>query len=278
MPKLINYGLLLSYIYGGILCADEKYRENRRLSVFDSPHFLASVYTKELLIHQNLKIHRNYIKLLLQQIKAGCSEGQISGNGCCHDSSRINLMRFQTILEAVDCRLLRIANFINSWTKYTAFHTLRELVDTINFFELDSPENAFRGCLLGLLVIQDTYDVNIEPFSKGGVPLNYIAVKDDNCQIDEVCMLDASDLLALASHALKINWYESAIRFANYSEHHAALQENRRQYTPDIQELIYYVKTKSYQKLSYFGTSKLSIKDMEYLPFSSKHVFYQNVR
>ena len=280
MSRLVEYGILLSYLYSGILCSDANYRENRRLSVFDSPHFLATAFTKELLIHQNLEIYRNYINSLLQQIKAGIAKVQILGNGHRHHPDQIIPLHFRDILESVDYKWLRMENIIGSWINNTSFNTVRKVTGTITFYELDSPESAIRGCLLGLLMIEDTYDVNTEHFAKGFVPLHGIANRDDDFPVDAVCKLNAADLLALASHALKINWYESAVRFANYSEHiyQTALQQNIRQYPLDIQQLISNVKVKSNLKLSHLGTSKLSTKDMKFLPFSSKHVFYRNVR
>ena len=218
MKKILILGVfaILSFNnnYG---CGGESYGTYTQLSIFDSPHFLKKTHIKSISLYRELKQHRRSFGKAFSQIKKGYDSFSFSyikplvhlgnnGSPCAGDvfkfTSNTRYLQFKV--------LLLMFQYLKSMWKNGAMKKL-------NFSSGDDSKQEFIGGLLGLLIIQDTYNVDIELWARGHNSAKYFSNTHERNPRSSLTTIDAIDLLVLAAHAKNLQWYETSALFANHS-------------------------------------------------------------
>ena len=253
--------------------------QNRRLSVFDSPKLLEFNYVQEILLYERLRECRSTFKMNLQAIKSRINMvyDAKNGNGSYFEyNQRPDAKKFPNSLFFYSVRAKVKRLFLDELSSAN-LQQKRIMVENISFYVPDSPKNVIRGSLLGLLVIQNTYNISIKFFSEGCITAHDIFQRKKSGQYKKSCALDAIDVLALASHSLKLKWYTSAVLFVNHSEHMYRMypSEHAYAYPSSFQEVITIVRTHAHQRLS--KDVKSHKNNMKFLPFSSELAIFREL-
>ena len=279
MAPTTIYSALLIYFSGNILCNDDSYIQNRRLSVFDSPMLLGYNYVQEILLYERLREYRSTFKMNLQAIKSRINMVYDAkhGNGPYFEyNQRPDAEKFPKTLILYSMRA-KVKRLFLDESRYASLRRRRIMVENIAFHVPDSPENVLRGGLLGLLVIQNTYNISIKFFLEGCITAHDIFQRKKSGQCKKSCTLDAIDVLALASHSLKLKWYTSTVLFANHAEHMYRMYPSEQVYAypSSFQEVITIVRTHAHQRLS--KDVKSHKNNMKFLPFSSELAIFREL-
>ena len=268
------------YFIGDIQCYGDSYLTNRGLSVFDSPKLLEYTYLKEILLYHRLKKYQRTFRVNLQSINSLFNIlCVVRKDNFSHFeyNQHVNAKRFPGLGDShpsVSKLKIQLIDALRS----TYLRRTRIMVKNIAFHVPDSPENVIRGGLLGLLIIQVTYNISIKFFSEGFITRHDIFQRKKSLYYKNSCTIDSIDVLALASHALKLKWYGSAVLFSNHYQHMYRKYPNKRDaiYSSNVQELAANVMMLAHHKPT--KDDKFDKNNLKFLPFSSKYNYFGQIR
>ena len=219
MTRLHIFGAIAIIYYNAHLRifgeASESYA---KLSIFDSPDYLTKLHIKSLSLYRELKMYTSSIRALLDDIMSGCrllTYRYMDSHVYQNDIRSVfsNTMRkLNGFTKCVE------DNEITFWFRYVRLKLKKKLIENVSFSSSDTPKNEFLGAVLGLLIIQDTYDIDIELFSRGQITPEHIIKRREPLKNIRYRSLNAVDLLALSAHAINIQWYKTSSLFVNHSQ------------------------------------------------------------
>ena len=196
---------------------DESDETSGKLSIFDSPNFLTKTHINSIILYRELKRYRLSFGNIIGSIATGYGYTPFS----CVD--------YRAYLRNIKSRCLGNTLQFASNTPRLSFEKLfrgfrylrskwnNKIIERFSLSSGDKPSHEFVGGLLGLLIIQDTYNLNIERFARGQISAAYLNNKNETLNRACNCNLNAIDLLALAAQAKQIHWHESSLLFADHS-------------------------------------------------------------
>ena len=155
VPNVMYILLIISFIYfnmyAHVYCFYDTDKSHVSLSVFDSPEFLSEMHQEEISLYHTLMIYSKSLLLASHALEIyHRSQNKVYTNS--YDIF-LSQMRRRFYKEMV----VRL--------KQHTSESRRQHLQNISFYSMDTPENMYYGALLGLLIIQDTYAIDINLLS-----------------------------------------------------------------------------------------------------------------
>ena len=196
----------------------EKEETYKKLYIFDSPNFLTKTQIDISLLYLETKSYTKCLGKLVNDIKITHLLFSKNDIGRMTYASPIQSHSANGVLpQSIFTQHKRLLKL--SYTcKYVRSRLRVELAVGNKLNSRDTPKNVYLGALLGLLIIQDTYNLGIEHLSNGQIRAKDSETVKNSKIENSVNLLGAIDLLALSAHAFNIQWYESSSLFAKHSQ------------------------------------------------------------
>ena len=242
------------------------------LSVFDSPEYLIHSFVVEL---KELKSFLDYRRNIKSQVlpflyylkhlytnKSSPRKYEYDVPTC---RTIFAVQRSISIFKAAEYEIALWTKSIDSLLKLQE-HRGQNGIST--FHTIDSPKSVINGAILGIVLLQNVYQLDISTFMNN---------KMDNETVENISRrrnyeFDAMDLICFATKAIELKWYISANKYLNYinfwncKKISCTLFSNQ----TEVDEWFFRIKDYTESRLLNSDEKSLDVSNLKYLPFNRK--------
>ena len=247
------------------------------LSVFDSPAALKEIFITEVSLLENLKSSYSTTNEILDVLNYCYDRISTHRNkNVFHSFTKISAHKAMNVFHHPRCMskvfLRDISLYLHKITndeKHRYFRSQYKVEDKLPL--RDSNAKVFNGAVLGILMLQDVYDLNVEHFANGSLQ----AAQEENQVIHDMDVqkpqqwLTTFDLVMLASHAIKIGWYDTAIKFLQLAILNNKKETSNHSNIFELEKLILYLHSIAKESLSVRQKHETFDLQSRLLPFST---------
>ena len=242
------------------------------LSVFDSPEYLIHTFVVEL---KELKSILNYRRNIKSQVipalyylrlfyinKSYLSKCEYDDSTC-----RTLFVVKRSILTSKEAEYeIALRNkWIDSLLEFQK-HMGQDVIST--FHTIDSSKSVINGAILGIVLLQNVYQLDISTF------MNHKVDPESTEKISRrnFYEFDAMDLLSFATKAIELKWYISANKYLNYinfwhcKKISCTLFSNHK----EVEEWFFGIKNYTESRLLSSNEKSSDVSNLKYLPFNRK--------
>ena len=240
------------------------------LSVFDSPEYLIEIYIKEL---KELKsfwsYHRNVCAQFIPLVHNFLFHYR---NSSFTSNHKLIFHLYQKIFDIKQNHTMmqsgthyNLRNAITQKSIKTRQASNSDINSTLH--TIDSPYSVIQGAVLGILLLQDTYQIDLDTFLKDTVNN---ATKQERTK-ETYYDFNATDFLLFAVKALDLKWYANANAFTNHTkfQRYQKLSHDKLFYPKQLLDKFEIVKEYSDRQLLNSKSAILKLDNLKFLPFSA---------
>ena len=242
------------------------------LSVFDSPEYLIHSFVVELKEVKSLLDYRRNIKSQVLPFmyyfkhfytnKSSARKYEYDVSTC---RTIFAIKRSISIFKATEYETALWIKLIDSLLKLQE-HRRQNGIST--FHTIDSPKSVINGAILGIVLLQNVYQLDISTF---------INNKVDNETVEKISKrrnyeFDAMDLMCFAIKAIELKWYISANKYLNYINFWSCKKISCILFSnqTEVDEWFFRIKDYTESRLLNSDEKLLDVSNLKYLPFNRK--------